>query len=1362
MYENTSGKPGFHDLFVEERLPRWLQHLHPDQLARLKHLDDHTNATWFHGAPAELRHAVDQAQQRIRAVTFALARATADLRTLPDFAEPLLLKRLHQRFGLAGGDLRKMHFVRFSRDWNWSTLATELNHRVEPLFEAALQNFEKDQEMQPESVAILGEFRVSSSNGYPRYHFQALPFTAIQFAEQCHDLDLGRRYQEHLNDIFARKNVRSLAIQVRREQLQLDLLLARMRDPHADHAPVQRLLDATPQDTPLRCTHFSLFGIDILEALVIQPRADSLAVFLYLPGERHALIHYPTLGACQQALLRQLCQPAFRQRFFAFIQQDRVEHFASVLQRNLTGQTLPAERSTLWSAAAETDLHWVETSIDSELFAWLQDRHHRRLLNEARHLAVPSADVDEAARQRRLHYWESLGLNLLGVAAFFVPAAGSLMMLVFAAQILGDVYEGVEAWEQGDIDAALDHAKAVALGIATAAATGVVLHYAGKMTRNLIEVIRPDGTPRLWNGDLQPYRVEPPADARANALGLLASGEQRHVRLDDGHFAVRPHADGQRWCIQHPQDAEAFQPMLEHNGDGAWHMAHEHPLQWPRQTLLRRLGAKVADYSDAELELASRIEGIGRDQLLDVYLKHAPLPPRLLPTLQRLRAGVPAEDPLQAAFEGLYRPDRGSPDSERLALLGLPRQPGWPADCRLDLRSGDPSGPLLARAGDRFASDARLIVKTHDGYHALLQELVQEDLFEAIRQAVPELQDEPAALKNAIVDQAQRHPAYTRGQVWSGNTEGWPDDGRLLGGFDVVPPAHYPSARPTGDGLLARYRRLYPGLSDEQARAALQQWHDAGQVAHIELRNLERQLDYLRTALGQWASAAPLRTVARDSLIRCWQRNQATPGELDLSSIGLDDQDFAMLPHLANAFAHVDELNLSSNPLRNIPRLLISQLPPLRAVWASALELRHLPAGLGAQLRHLELTDNAISWSSISQEALAGYPQLEHLNLSGNPLQSPPDLTAAPSLRDVNLFDCSLRRIPEHLGELPQLQNLDLSSNLINRLPEGLEAQLTPPMQRALSLEYNPLDNDTLNRIEAHYEATGIDLLVAEDDYTTLLLDADEATLACWERLGRLMPVEYRRDLRRVADDPLYGAAPSTTRRRFRAMLPWLESSPRARTMVRRLDAGSLLHFEQIADLERPEPFATPRLKSEHYLRVAVNSARCLALDEALVARLPNLGEAQLQALRALTLQRLGSDPQLRMHIAPTALEPVNLAGVEREAAQLQGNWTSVVRHQLRLIDGNTAVGRDALLAEGNDGEPVIRFWVRHLEQRYHPEFEQLREQANAQLLDAENLLSEGEYLEEANHLRRQLERERGRLLDDLTRGIAEGNPLRW
>nr|NLU60270.1 hypothetical protein [Pseudomonas sp. BIGb0427] len=62
---------------------------------------------------------------------------------------------------------------------------------------------------------------------------------------------------------------------------------------------------------------------------------------------------------------------------------------------------------------------------------------------------MPTADVDEQARQALLQGLEDLGLNFLNLAAFFVPGLGQVMMGVFAAQMLYSAFEGVEAWQRG-------------------------------------------------------------------------------------------------------------------------------------------------------------------------------------------------------------------------------------------------------------------------------------------------------------------------------------------------------------------------------------------------------------------------------------------------------------------------------------------------------------------------------------------------------------------------------------------------------------------------------------------------------------------------------------------------------------------------------------------------------------------------------------------------------------------------------------------------------------------------------------------------------------------------------------------------
>ncbi|MFP3527064.1 DUF6543 domain-containing protein, partial [Pantoea sp. SIMBA_072] len=82
---------------------------------------------------------------------------------------------------------------------------------------------------------------------------------------------------------------------------------------------------------------------------------------------------------------------------------------------------------------------------------------------EARQLAVPTAEADAKARASRLQAWEDRGLDALNLAGFFIPAVGTLMLAVTACQLLGEVFEGYEAWHQGDRHLALGHLEAAGL-----------------------------------------------------------------------------------------------------------------------------------------------------------------------------------------------------------------------------------------------------------------------------------------------------------------------------------------------------------------------------------------------------------------------------------------------------------------------------------------------------------------------------------------------------------------------------------------------------------------------------------------------------------------------------------------------------------------------------------------------------------------------------------------------------------------------------------------------------------------------------------------------------------------------------------
>lgn len=89
---------------------------------------------------------------------------------------------------------------------------------------------------------------------------------------------------------------------------------------------------------------------------------------------------------------------------------------------------------------------------------------------DARTIAVPTAEVDARARDKRLKHWLELGMNVLNVAAFFVPGLNTVMLGVFAYDLMSSVFTGFEAWEEGDTRQALAQLESLAINAAVIAA----------------------------------------------------------------------------------------------------------------------------------------------------------------------------------------------------------------------------------------------------------------------------------------------------------------------------------------------------------------------------------------------------------------------------------------------------------------------------------------------------------------------------------------------------------------------------------------------------------------------------------------------------------------------------------------------------------------------------------------------------------------------------------------------------------------------------------------------------------------------------------------------------------------------------
>jgi len=682
-----------HDL-IEQRLPAWSRHATPEHWYAL--LEQHApaqglpgqEADWFANAAPDLRAAVLQAQAVLQRSQQRLARSLSGLKQIRAFAEPLLAQHLLERHGLQA-PLQDCELLWVRQSWHWQTGRWLKQHERQSLLQAALQNFADDVSFADDSavarradidvipIVVRGSILVSpdlpaADIDLPSeaYRVTALPLTPAAFAQGCRELDLGRQYQAHLREVFEAPDtgpdVRRQALAVHRARLRVAAELAYLRHRIGGRArdALLELIEGGSQ----RCWQLSLFDIRLHEATLIQVDA---VLLLYLPGSEVELRQFDSWQAVLQALRDDVRQATRRQAMLAHVALEQRADFNRILLQNLDG-----------------DLHVQRLPLGPTLFEHWQDDHLARLQHEARLLAVPTADADEQARRRRLAGWRDLGLDVLTLAGFFVPSVGSLMLAVTAFQLLDEVCEGHAAWSVGDRDMALRHFAAVGLNLALLGG----LHLAGKVVPRLFnsqlmesleEVRLSDDSQRLWRPELASYRSDMrlPADLQATPQGQYRYQDKTYIRMDGHLYEQRLDPRSGQWCIVHPSEPRAYQPALEHNGQGAWRAEHEQPLDWNLTQLVSRLGGTFAQTPATDVQLAEKISGIGRASLRRVHLRGEPPAPLLLDTLERLAAARQAQarvaqaagEDFTGAFSQAYQDGMPTDEAVRRLCQDYPR-----------------------------------------------------------------------------------------------------------------------------------------------------------------------------------------------------------------------------------------------------------------------------------------------------------------------------------------------------------------------------------------------------------------------------------------------------------------------------------------------------------------------------------------------------------------------------------------------------------------------------------------------------------------------------------------------------------------
>lgn len=578
-------------------------------------------------------------------------------------------------------------------------------HATQSLLQAAMQNFSEDEAADgfPEGSLVRVNSAPSGVEG----------LTPAAFAKFCRELDLGKRYQEHLQKVFSIVEsdgriapssgmTRDIAT-MKKYLLQLDMHLAGLRS-HITPEGVRMLrqlaaADGKPSAQTLRYGQSPMImqGIEILDSCIwgvvvfsarsVESYPDEWCL-VYMAGEpERPLYEYPSFTAFKQYLTQKLSVKSYKDYFTHSLDEDDKADFFKTF-------------------ASTSDIgHIRQLPISVPLFEFMLQSHVGKLQIDARKLAVPTADIDEEVRDKRLLDFLELGVTIATVAGFFVPVVGQLMMGVAAGQLLAEVYEGVEDWRRGDHQEALSHLFSVAENIALMGLLAGGQKAVGLLGSKLLSahpeffgqftaITNPAGHPRLWKPDFTMYEHRLP-----EGFTVAADSEEMYEirgkmvgRVD--HRIVSGFVDAQtrRWRLDHPQRPQAYAPELERHVEGGWRLASEHPeLGTSTPYTLKRMDPHLSEFVDSDLDMMRRLSGVTEDELQRAFIDNLALPVRLRDTVERVRI----ERQLRQLIRELGLGEIHSDQPVQEQLHGLPKLSGWPTDRYIEVQ--DSEGAVSAR-----------------------------------------------------------------------------------------------------------------------------------------------------------------------------------------------------------------------------------------------------------------------------------------------------------------------------------------------------------------------------------------------------------------------------------------------------------------------------------------------------------------------------------------------------------------------------------------------------------------------------------------------------------------------------------------